>query len=534
MSEDNCVRLLLEQAEQCPDEEAIRIPLSWSSNMVTEYHTITYNEVVQRSGAFQAGFSAAGFKAGDRIVLMLAPSVELYCLVSALLSSGLVVVFIDPAMGFKKIIMALHDAKACALVSSERFLKFRPLILPLWRIPCFSVDCTRWFSKRLKQLQGESQSLHVEPQSSDSHALITFTSGSTGRPKGADRTHGSLLAQHFAMSNYLQKGRREIDMTCMPVLALHNMCCGWTTVFPALDAGLGDANGALVCSQIKDLGVSRLTGVPAFFKALTDYALNENFDMPSVEAITVGGATVHRTLVERMQKAFSNVRVDVLYGSTEVEPISGIYGDELLASEGEGYLVGKPVPEALVAIVDLPEHGEEITDLSLRSYGVPLGEIVVKGGHVLKGYVDNPVATRENKIPCADGEVWHRTGDIGYFDEQGRIWLTGRQNDVVKHCELQLQPYLLENQLDCIGGVVRSALIQGPNKQAVLCVELLADEMFEAMPKIKSYLSDNQLQEAEVIRLQKIPVDVRHNSKIDRHQLRTQLASGKLSVVTGG
>ena len=534
MIKDNCVRLLLEQAEKSPDKEAIRIPLSWTNGKVTKYQTIRYAEVVQRASAFQAGFSAAGFKAGDRIILMLAPSIELYCLVSALLSSGLVVVFIDPAMGFKKMIMALKDAKASALVSAERFLRFRPLILPLWRMPCFSVDRPRWFSKQLVQLQGDSCSLQVEPQVVDAHALITFTSGSTGRPKGADRTHGSLIAQHLAMSNHLQGEKHEIDMTCLPVLALHNMCCGWTTVFPALDSGPGDADGALVCGQIKELGVSRLTGAPAFAKALTDYALNEDLSMPSVKAFTVGGATVHRTLVERMQKAFCNLRVEVLYGSTEAEPISGIYGDELLASKGEGYLVGKPVPEALVAIVELPEHGEEISDLSLHSYSVPVGEIVVKGGHVLKGYVDNPIATRENKIPCEDGEVWHRTGDIGYFDEQGRIWLTGRQSDLVRHGSMQLQPYLLEYQVDAVVGVVRSAVVQSPEKQAVLCVELLAPQAAESMLAVRQCLDDNQLHGVSIQRLQKIPVDGRHNSKVDRPLLRTQAANGTLPVIAGG
>ena len=531
MIKDNCVRLLLEQAEKSPAKEAIRIPLKWSAGKVTEYQTVSYAEVVQRSAAFQSGFSAAGFKAGDRIVLMLAPSIELYCLVSALLSSGLVVVFIDPAMGFKKMLMALKDAKACALISAERFLKFRPLLLPLWRMPCFSVDRPRWFSKRLARLQGDSKALKVVPQVSDAHALITFTSGSTGRPKGADRTHGSLIAQHLAMSNHLQGAAHEVDMTCLPVLALHNMCSGWTTVFPALDAGPGYADGALVCGQIKALGVTRITGAPAFAQVLSDYALSNEVNLPSVQAITVGGATVHPALVERVQKAFCNVRVEILYGSTEAEPISGIYGDELLASAGKGYLVGKPVPEALVAIVDLPENNDDVTDLSLRSYGVPVGEIVVKGGHVLKGYVDNPVATRENKIPCADGEVWHRTGDIGYFDEQGRIWLTGRQSDLVRHNSEQLQPYLLEYQLDAIDGVVRSAIIQGAAAQAVLCVELLERETSELMATIQQCLDDNELQGVSIQQLQKIPVDGRHNSKVDRPQLRDLIANGKLPAI---
>ncbi|OUS04680.1 hypothetical protein A9Q81_06040 [Gammaproteobacteria bacterium 42_54_T18] len=528
---DNSVRLLLERAQAHPTKDALQIPTTWNEEHVTQYETVSYQDIVSRARQFQLGLKQEGLKSSNRVILMVPPSIDLYCLVVALLASGMVVVFVDPNMGLKKVLMAFNDSNARMLISGKKLLRLRWLLPNLWKVKCLSVDGPGFFYRGLDVIELPlSGSLEVMPCNKEHQGLISFTSGSTGRPKGADRTQGSLWAQHEALSAHLGGSKDDIDLTCLPVLALHNMGNGWTTVFPAMEMGKpGSINGRLVSSQIKALGVSRITGAPAFMERLADYALSSGESFPSVTSITAGGAPVSQPLCRKLKDAFVNARIEVLYGSTEAEPISGVFDDEYLSAKGKGHLVGLPVPQIQVVAVQLPMNPDDITDSSLDTYKVKLGdvgEIVIKGKHVLKGYIDNPKANRENKIPCDDGLVWHRTGDTGFLDEGGRIWLTGRLADVIAYQGQYIQPYQIEMAIDALEGVRRSAIILPQHRSKPSMAVTLMPGVDEAvsLKRISETLGNNQLSDITVHFLAEIPVDNRHNSKIDRIKLRESLA----------
>jgi len=150
---------------------------------------------------------------------------------------------------------------------------------------------------------------------------------------------------------------------------------------------------------------------------------------------------------------------------------------------------------------------------------------VVCGPHVLRAYVDNPKATKENKLLAPDGEVWHRTGDTGYFDEQGRIWLTGRSKDVVIMGDKRVQPYPIEKQVMDIPGIERAALVNAPKvKSPILVVSFREQiEISNIRQQIDEQVKKLGLEGIEIKFIDKIPVDGRHNSKTDRNLLRKQL-----------
>jgi acyl-CoA synthetase (AMP-forming)/AMP-acid ligase II len=428
-------------------------------------------------------------------------------------------------------VSAFDESKARSIISMKKLCRLRYVIPGLWKYRCYAVDGKGIGFRHASELRDDThETIEIVPCKRGTHGIITFTSGSTGRPKGADRMHHRLLMQHLALRKSWPDSPGDIDMTCFPVVVFHNLACGMTSVLAAVDfAAVGSVNPAVAVSQIREIKPTRLSAAPAFMKRLTDYMIQEKMFQTTVRSVATGGAPVRRTLCRDLRQAFPKADVRVVYGSTEAEPISGIAVDDILASEGKGFLVGKPYPFVTVKIVDLPEDPDSITGDGLDSYSVAAwdtGEIVVSGEHVLKGYVDNPEADRENMIHCGNGTIWHRTGDTGYLDKKGRIWLTGRMKDAVKHRDRFIQPYLIEKVIDEVPGVSRTALVAtGVSERPVLAVVLdTAADRLAVMNAVREALIGEDCSDIAVREVEWMPVDRRHNSKIDRIALKEMLA----------
>lgn len=522
--------LLLEQIERHPDRVALRMPVEWNDTSVTRHDTATFGEMGMKISRYQAGFRSAGFSAGDRIIIMVPPGIELYCLIAAMLASRIIPVLVDAGMGFGKMLMAFDDSRARAIISIRKFGRFRCVIPRLWKYRFYSVDGGGLFITPIGRLERDGNGrITIEQCDREAHGIITFTSGSTGRPKGADRKHWSLLNQHLSIRKSLPDRPGDIDMTCFPVMVLQSLACGITCVLTALDfRAVGSVEPVLIIDQFRAFGPTRLWAPPAFLKRLADYVIGNGVAVPSLRSIATGGAPVSRELCGLMARAFPKAEIKILYGSTEAEPISSVSAAEIVRTKGEGYLVGKPYPFIEVRVVDLPSDPESITDHTMKRYALPagkIGEIVVSGDHVLKGYIDNPEANRENKIYRPGGGVWHRTGDTGYLDRSGRIWITGRLRDTVSLNGRIIHPYLVEERIDAQPGVSRSGLVAaGEGAAATLAVALddpgRADSVVAA---VRECLSSSGYGDIAVKTVARIPVDPRHNSKIDRAGLAKML-----------
>jgi long-subunit acyl-CoA synthetase (AMP-forming) len=168
--------------------------------------------------------------------------------------------------------------------------------------------------------------------------------------------------------------------------------------------------------------------------------------------------------------------------------------DEILETPGEGYLVGRPIPEL---------------DLKLEH-----GEVIVRGPHVVRRYLDNEQANRETKIPDPDGSIWHRTGDEGRIDGKGRLWILGRIKDRVLNSGREHSCYALEQAIEALPGVGRAAVINGARGPRIFFEGLKASE-----ETVRDGL-DGNWKSAEIRKIEALPVDGRHFWKVDRERLR--------------
>lgn len=528
----NAAAIFFEKAALHPDKLALVIPRMEGARHFGD-ESISYGELINKVSLYQQGWQRLGYKRGDRIVLIMRPSIELYATVISMFALGMVPVFIDTGMSRDKIVMALEDSKAKAIIGVRKLMRLFWLFKPLRHMQRYCVEGAGLGYKDVRDIIAGINT----PKTPDAvvctqwdHGLISFTSGSTGRPKGADRTHYSLLQQHYALSEHWPEIPEEIDCNCFPVMVLHNLCCGITTVMPRLDlATPATVNPQLIVDQIDQYQITRFSGAPAYMAALCQYALENGKTFPQVRDVMTGGATVPMNVAHAMHQVFPEAHMHVLYGSTEAEPIGSVDYDELVTLDGSrpGYLVGRPAHFVQVCISRIESDACSEEELFAKQVEQgKSGEICVSGPHVLASYVDNPAATRENKIPRADGSVWHRTGDTGYFDEEGRIWLTGRVKDVLKQGERWIEPFPLEKCLDEMPEIQRSALIQ--NEGAIVLVLQASPSV--SLDSVASVLQSAGLASIPVYQIKKMPVDGRHNSKIDRPLLRDQLAQGRLPL----
>lgn len=494
---------------------------------------MTFGELDQLTAQAAALLHAKGLKPGDAVLVFQPMSIDLYVALLAIFRLGLVAMFLDPSVGRE------HIERCCALVPPRGFIGSAKahclrLIAPaLRRIPHkFSIGCPSFGARSWSQLHRQHARAEIESLDPDAPALITFTSGSTGKPKAALRTHGFLIAQHTVLQRSLELSPGETDLSTLPIFVLANLASGVTSVIA--DANLrkpGEINPGPVLRQIRKYRPMRMAASPAFLDRLLDSCETESGQLGSFTKIHVGGGPVFPRLLERLRRSAPRADVVAVYGSTEAEPIaqcsySEINPDDMLAmQQGNGLLAGKPVSEIAVRI--LPDQvGESISSQSQEEFdrsSLPAGEageIVVSGEHVLKGYLHGQGDT-ESKMSVG-AEIWHRTGDAGFLDAKGRLWLLGRCSARIRSKRGMLYPMTVECVAQNFPWVARSALVSLRGR-CVLILESRYSPEGDQLNALRQALQEVGVKEVRMVK--RIPTDPRHNAKIDYPRLQRLLGT---------
>jgi acyl-CoA synthetase (AMP-forming)/AMP-acid ligase II len=348
-----------------------------------------------------------------------------------------------------------------------------------------------------------------------------LTSGSTGEPKAAVRTHGFLIAQHAALVESLELEPGEVDLCTLPIVLLANLASGVTSVIPDADLrSPGAIDPRRVDRQIRATHPTRTVASPALLGRLVGHAVQHSSRLDTFRRIYTGGAPVFPKILDAIARVSPHASVVAVYGSTEAEPIAEIDRrnitpeDRAAMTGGAGLLAGHPTPRIQLRIVPDrwgtpmgPFSADELDRETLAADAV--GEIVVTGEHVLAGYLDG-YGDEETKIKVGH-RIWHRTGDAGYLDTQGRVWLLGRCSAKASDSGGVLYPLAVECAASEAPGVVRTACVLHRGRR-VLVAEIEGD-VARVRADLMHRLAWARL--ADVVVVPRIPVDRRHNAKIE-------------------
>ena len=353
---------------------ASAFPAAWGT---TEISFAGIWEQVDRSSA---GLRKAGLEPGDRAILMIPMSIDLYVALLAVLKIGAIGVFVDPWVGRRQIATFAAFASPTAWIGVGRSHLLRMGAAALRRIRLTVTTGRRWFGlaarHTLRALADAPGNGHIMAVAADRPALITFTSGSSGLPKGTNRTHGFLTAQHAVLSREFPAFDADVDMPMFPVFALHNLAAGIPSVVPRMDFRRPDrVDGRLVVGQMRRQGVTTCTGSPSFIDRIVGHLEGQPQDRPPLRRILTGGAPVTDRQLEHWRRVLPDMEITVVYGSTEAEPVAHLTADERLATKSDvrprtpGYCVGRPSPQVEVRIVRIHRGPIELASNRLGGRG---------------------------------------------------------------------------------------------------------------------------------------------------------------------
>jgi olefin beta-lactone synthetase len=481
--------------------------------------TYSFSDFDQATATVADQLKAAGLHEGDWVLILHPVAIELYLILVGLFRIGCVAVFLDPSAG------RAHVERCCSIFPPKAFFgsvkaqMLRLAVPALRRVPL--AFCPSWFPGTVKIAPGREVMTEsaIAPLADDAPALVTFTSGSTGEPKAALRTHGFLLAQHQVLARSLELRPGDRDLTTLPVFVLANLGSGVTSILPNADLrSPGKIDPKPVIQQIQRHSIMTTAASPAFMSRILSDCEKTGRQLPDLERVYLGGAPVFPGLLRKAKTFCPNARITAVYGSTEAEPMAEIALNEITEEdfqfmrEGRGLLAGRPVSEIALRVIEdrwgkpiSALHHEELQSLTLSSWEP--GEIVVSGPHVLRGYLKGK-GDEETKFD-ANGKRWHRTGDLGYMDANGRLWLFGRCSAKICDSRGTLYPFAVE----CAAmenPMIRRAAVVAISNRRILAIEC-EDPGF--LTELERSLVWAKLD--HIIPVDHLPVDKRHNAKID-------------------
>ncbi|MFD4431925.1 fatty acid CoA ligase family protein [Nocardia sp. NPDC058497] len=531
-----------------PDRAAVIYPDGQTPAGLPDYRRITYGELDQWSDAIAQQLLRSGVSSGTRTIVLVLPSAELYAILFALLKIGAVPVVIDPGMGVRRMVHCLRAVEAEAFIGIPQAHALRVLFARSFRgVRTTLTVGRRWFWRgptlRAWGRRPSGTLPERSPAAPEDVLIIGFTTGSTGPAKAVELTHGNLAAMveqvHAARGNTPP----ETSLITLPLVGVLDLLLGSRCVLPPLiPSKVGSTDPAHVVDAIERFGVRTLFASPALLIPLLEYLRAQPAELSTLSSVFSGGAPVPDWCVAGLREVLSpDAEIYAGYGSTEALPMSTIESRELLdglverAHQGDGTCIGRPADRVEVRLLAITDDAVASWDDADRPAGPrEVGEIVVTGPKGSTHYYWPAAANAAGKI--ADGErTWHRTGDLGWIDEQGRIWFCGRKSQRLETARGPMFTVQVEQVFNVVPGVARTALVGVGARGAqrpVLCVELEpgADPgAVQTRLRTRAVEFDTVEPIREFLVHPRFPVDIRHNAKIGREQL-AQWAAKRLEA----
>jgi acyl-CoA synthetase (AMP-forming)/AMP-acid ligase II len=568
--------LPLAVAIACPSRNARVDSEKTRGESGTLYSTTTFAELEADVERIVGGLAVWGVPPGTRIVLLVRPGIEFVTLVFALLRAGMVIVLVDPGLGKRHFIrclsqvdpegfVAIPGAQAVRLALRHKFPRAR------WNVTVGR----RWFwgGMTLKRLRigaprgypglripdsnpkSEIRNPKFPNTRPDDPAAIIFTSGSTGPPKGVLYTHRMFDTQVAEIQSMYGIQPGGIDLACFPLFALFNAAMGVTTVFPEMDFSRpASADPGKLLAAANDWQVTQAFASPAVWRNICTYCKMHGKRINSLRQVFSCGAPVSEEVLRKTLACVApGAKMHTPYGATECLPVSTIEAAEVLGETaartyaGGGVCVGRKFDTIEWRVIRITDEPIASIDEAERLPVGEVGELILRGPQVSPRYVTEGTANALSKIGVQSTEYsvpstpssrlsvadqpsgpdcWHRTGDVGYLDEQARFWYCGRKSQRVETSAGTMYTEIYEAIFNRHPNVRRSALVGvGPrgNQKPVMILECTSPVTDDEVDAMKQETEGGPVTaDGEIIAVDwPLPVDVRHNAKINREKLAT-------------
>jgi acyl-CoA synthetase (AMP-forming)/AMP-acid ligase II len=489
----------------------------------------SFSELYRDVRACSAFLKTKGIEKGDKALLFVRSGYELIVLAFSLFFIGAVPVIIDPGMGLSSILRCIRTTQPNHMIG---------IPLAHW--------VSRFFRRSFKGIRGrilirsnrfneETLSTPAEKNSNPVNvspkelAAIVFTSGSTGPPKGVCYMHKTFDGQISALRENFGMQEGEVDMTTLPIFALFNPALGITTVMPEIDPSKpAKASAQSLVETLVDFEVTTAFASPVIGRKIADWCEHGNLRLPRMNRFFLAGAPSPPQLVEKLASVMDNGQVLIPYGATEALPVSYCTHADVMRArkgieQGEGSCLGKALPGVSIKLfpVSASPFGNEVEEVNEGQ----VGEICVAGPTVTEEYYRMPGATFDSKFRY-DSQIYHRMGDLGYFDVDLSLRFLGRKAERLNTKHGPLETERCEAIVNTVNGVRRSALVGlGQQDPVEPCVVIEPNEEFqnqnakdeiegEVLRRLKVHLPHFEITQMRFEN--SLPVDARHNAKIHR------------------
>jgi malonyl-CoA/methylmalonyl-CoA synthetase len=435
----NFTKFILEKAARAPNKPAI----------VFENNTYTYGDLNNLVKRYAGLLAWLGIKKGDRVALQLPNCLEFIILHLAIMSLGAITLPLNTAYKAEEVNYFLNDSKSSLFfVNDERLKQERFKLKGDKRIKTIFRKGNS--SNSLKSLLAQSQKNGANyspdyPTESDDIALLCYTSGTTGKPKGAMIIHRNLITNALALQKVWKWTENDILLNVLPMFHIHGLCV-------ALHGALNACSKVIIHEKfdprnsLETIEKERCTmfmAVPTIYYRLLNVWPELKTDLSSMRLFISGSAPLSEELFERFYSA-TGFPILERYGMTETQIIaSNPYEPEKRIPKSVGY----PLPGIQIRLIS--ESGVDVKPGEI-------GELLVKGENVFKGYWQMPEKTKDSFL----GD-WFRTGDLGYQDEKDgmRLYLVGRSKELIISGGYNVYPKEVEDVLNQHDSVQESAVL---------------------------------------------------------------------------
>lgn len=418
---------------------------------------VSFNEVDRASDAVAAALAEEGIEKGDRVGLYCINSDSFAIIYAGILKAGAVAVPVNLLLNPNEIGYILNDAGIKGLFYHQRMaepvLAFRDGIDSLEFCVSIGNPEPGGYDFRYEDwCQTRTQAPQIEFDPAEDLAAILYTSGTTGRPKGAMLTHHNLLANTRSVAQAMQfRPGQEVLLVVLPMF--HSFAATVGMLTPLLHgmsfAPLPKFDPSEVSRTIEAVGATVFLGVPSMYSVLLRLDDEQVRQWRSVRFCVSGGAAMPVAVMRQFEERFG-IPIHEGDGPTECSPVTCV---NPIGGKRKPASVGLPVPEVEIEIFG--DDGERWSDSSPDK----IGEICVRGPNVMKGYWNLPEASTESFF----GE-WVRTGDLGYKDAEGYLFMVDRKKDMIIVNGMNVYPRMVEEVLYRHPAIAEAAVVGEPSE----------------------------------------------------------------------